>query len=123
MVALIRQEQTDPVIIVVLTLLTQRWVHLPFLRISHCFISGTSRIQNCKKRPISKNVCDGTYPVEYAQCLLASGHSSSARIVTIDVTTHRAPSLDGFRHFRFYCSNFAVKYLLITADILVITYS
>ena len=41
-------------------------VHLPFLRVSDCFISGASRLQNCKKRPISKNVCDGTCPVEYA---------------------------------------------------------
>ena len=57
------------------------------------------------------------------QCLLASGHSSSARPLITDVTTHRAPSLDGFQHFRFYCSNFAVKYLLIIADILVITYT
>ena len=61
-----------------------------------------------------------TYTTRYAkQCLLASGHSSSARILTIDVT----PSLNRFRHFRFYCSNFAVKYLHIFADILVITYS
>ena len=52
-----------------------------------------------------------------------SGHSSSARPLITDVTTHRAPSLDGFQHFRFYCSNFAVKYLLIIADILVITYT
>ena len=43
-----------------------------------------------------------TYKTRYAkQCLLASGHSSSARTLTTDVTTHRAPSLDGFRHFRF----------------------
>ena len=47
----------------------------------------------------------------------------SARPLITDVTTHRAPSLDGFQHFRFYCSNFAVKYLLIIADILVITYT
>ena len=47
----------------------------------------------------------------------------SARPLITDVTTHRAPSLDGFHHFRFYCSNFAVKYLLIIADILVITYT
>ena len=62
------------------------------------------------------------------QCIPASGHSSSARprTLTLDVTMHRAPSLDVFRHFRFYCSNFAVKYLIIIADILVIrppTYS
>ena len=42
---------------------------------------------------------------------------------TSDVTTRRAPSLDGFRHLLFYCSNFAVKYLLIIADISVIKYS
>ena len=47
----------------------------------------------------------------------------SARPLITDVTSHRAPSLDGFHHFRFYCSNFAVKYLLIIADILVITYT
>ena len=62
MLALIRREQTDHVIIVV-----QRWVLLPFSRISQGLISGTSRTENCKKRPISKNVCDGTCQVEYAQ--------------------------------------------------------
>ena len=46
-----------------------------------------------------------------------------SRPLTNDVTRHAAPSLEGFQHFRFYCSNFGVKNLLIIADILVITYS
>ena len=41
-------------------------------------------------------------------------------LLTNDVTRHAAPSLEGFQHFRNYCSNFRVKNLLIIADILVI---
>ena len=46
-----------------------------------------------------------------------------SRPLTNDVTGHAAPSLEGFRHLRFYSSDVGVKCLLIIADILVITYS
>ena len=34
-----------------------------------CTNKWYTHTQNSKKRPISENVCDGTCPVEYAQCL------------------------------------------------------
>ena len=73
MLALIRREQTNHVIIVVGPTNVTNAVTLgpPAVILTYLtwLISGTSRPQHCRKRPIRKNGCDGTCPVEYAQCL------------------------------------------------------